>query len=86
MRLRFPGGSSRDFGRPGFARTIGREIATFAYASAWRQAEVVGLTWDAVDRRSQEIRRADTKNDRPRLLPLTGDLAKLIERRWRRRA
>jgi integrase len=65
---------------------IGREIATFAYASAWRQAEVLGLTWDAVDRRSQEIRLADTKNDRPRLLALTGDLTKLIERRWRRRA
>ncbi len=64
---------------------IGQEIAVFAYASAWRQAEVLGLTWDAVDRRSQEIRLADTKNDRPRLLALTGDLAKLIERRWRRR-
>jgi len=64
---------------------IGREIATFAYASAWRQAEVLGLTWDAVDRRSQEIRLADTKNDQPRLLPLTGDLTKLIERRQRRR-
>lgn len=65
---------------------IGREIATFGYESAWRQAEVLGLSWDAVDRRSQEIRLADTKNDRPRLLPLTGDLTKLIERRWRRRA
>jgi integrase len=65
---------------------IGQDIATFAYASAWRQAEVLGLTWGAVDRRSQEIRLADTKNDRPRLLPLTGDLAKLIARHWRRRA
>lgn len=57
-----------------------------AYPVDWRQAEVLGLTWDAVDRRSQEIRLADTKNDRPRLLPLTGDLTKLIDRRWRRRA
>jgi integrase len=65
---------------------IGQEIATFAYTSAWRQAEVLGLTWDAVDRRSHEIRLADTKNDRPRLLALTGELTKLIERRWRRRA
>jgi site-specific recombinase XerD len=46
---------------------------------------VLGLTWDAVDRRSQEIRVADTKNDGPRLLSLTGDLTKLIDRRWRRR-
>jgi integrase len=64
---------------------IGQEVAAFAYASAWRQAEVLGLTWDAVDRRSHEIRLADTKNDRPRLLPLAGELTKLVERRWRRR-
>ncbi len=64
---------------------IGQEIAAFAYASAWRQAEVLGRSWDAVDRRSREIRLADTKNNRPRLLALTGELTKLIERRWRRR-
>lgn len=61
---------------------IGQEIAAFAYASAWRQAEVLGLTWDVVDRRGQEIRLPDTKNGRPRVLALTGELSRIFERRW----
>ncbi|HKW92765.1 MAG TPA: site-specific integrase [Methylomirabilota bacterium] len=61
---------------------VGREIAAFAYASAWRQAEVLGLTWDVVDRRGQEIRLSDTKNGRPRVLALTGELARIVEGRW----
>jgi integrase len=35
-----------------------------------------------VDRRAQEIRLPDTKNNRPRLLALTGELGRIIERRW----
>jgi integrase len=64
---------------------IGQEIAAFAYGSAWRQAEVLGLTWDVVDRRAQEIRLPDTKNGQPRILALAGELARIIERRWTRR-
>ena len=61
---------------------IGQEIAAFAYASAWLEAEVLRLIWDVVDRRTQEIRLPDTKNARPRLLALTGELSRIIERRW----
>ncbi len=64
---------------------IGQEIAAFAYGSAWRQAEVLKLTWDVVDRRAQEIRLPDTKNGQPRILALTGELGRVIERRWARR-
>ena len=60
-------------------------IDAFAYASTWRQAEVLGLTWQTVDRRSKEIRLADSKNGRPRILALTGELDRIIERRWGQR-
>lgn len=88
-RLAPPRNTRQGFVEPGvFAEIlphlplIGREIAAFAYASAWRQAEVLGLTWDVAARRAQEIRLPDTKNGRPRLLALTGELARVIERRW----
>jgi integrase len=35
-----------------------------------------------VDRRGREIRLPDSKNDQPRTLPLMGDLAAIVERRW----
>ncbi len=66
-------------------RPIAREIAVFAYGSAWRQAEVLGLPWAMVDRRSKEIRLPDSKNGQPRILALTGELERIIERRWSQR-
>ncbi len=64
---------------------VGGELASFAYGTAWRESEILGLTWDVVDRRNQEIRLPDTKNGQPRILAITGDLAAIIERRWGQR-
>ncbi len=61
------------------------EVARFAYLSGWRKGEILGLTWENVDRASGEVRIATSKNGHGRLLPLTGALKDLIERRWQAR-
>jgi integrase len=61
------------------------EVARFAYATGWRASEILGLTWDRVDRRRGTIRLEDSKNGEPRFLPLDDELAALIERRWQDR-
>jgi integrase len=59
-------------------------VARFAYLSGWRKSEVQTLGWPDVDRAAGRIvlRREHSKNGEPRVLPLLGDLAALIERRW----
>ena len=55
----------------------------FAYHSAWREGEELALRWG--DRRpasGREVRLADSTNDEPRSLPLEGELALTIDRRW----
>jgi len=59
-----------------------RDLTTFAYHSAWRKGEIVGLTWDMVDRTAREIRIPTSKNGDPRSLALEGPLKDLIEKRW----
>jgi integrase len=61
-----------------------RDFARFGYSSGWRKGEVRRLTWPDVDRAAGRIvlRREHSKNGEPRLLPLLGELAALIERRW----
>jgi integrase len=61
------------------------EIARFAYATGWRRGEILGLTWEMVDRAAGEIRLPDTKNGKPRSIPLDDELAALIERCWQAR-
>jgi integrase len=61
------------------------DVARFAYLSGWRKGEILPLRWDAVDRNAREVRLATSKNGRPRVLPLTGSLAALVERRWKGR-
>lgn len=57
-------------------------VVRFAYLSAWRRGEVVGLTWDRVDRSAREIRLHTSKSGRPRTLALEGALWDLIETQW----
>jgi integrase len=76
---------SADFER--VARSLPADLADFArfgYLSGWRKGEIRRLTWPDVDRAAGRIalRREHSKNGEPRLLPLVGDLADLIERRW----
>jgi integrase len=61
------------------------EVARFAYLSGWRKGEILSLTWENVDRAAGEVRIATSKNGHGRMLPLTGALADLIERRWEAR-
>jgi integrase len=64
------------------------EVATFAYLSGWRIGEIFTLTWAEVDRQRGQIvlpSTSSTKRRRDRGLPLVGELADLIERRWQAR-
>ena len=60
------------------------DFARFGYQSGWRKGEIRRLSWSDVDRTMGRIvlRREHSKNGEPRVLPLLGDLAALIERRW----
>lgn len=61
-----------------------QDACEFAYACGWRRGEVTSLAWGDIDRTHRRItlRRANSKTGEPRVLPLTSDLAALIERRW----
>jgi integrase len=63
------------------------DAATFAYLTGWRRSEVATLTWADVDLRGGTIRlrAAHSKNKRPRIVKLTGELLALVERRAARR-
>ena len=82
------------FVEPGVFDTIAKglsepltDVARFAYMSGWRKKEVLSLMSSDVDRDGQRVtlRRELSKNREPRVLPLTGALLELIERRWRAR-
>jgi integrase len=61
------------------------DVARFAYLSGWRKGEILPLTWENVDRAAGEVRIATSKNGHGRVIPLTGALKDLIERRWQAR-
>ena len=64
-----------------------QDFARFAYVTGWRKGELESLTWADVNREAQIIllRSEHSKNKEPRLLPLPGELAEIIERRWQAR-
>ena len=62
------------------------DIARFAYETMWRLSEVLGLTWDMVDRRRGVITLPDSKSGEPRVIPTVGELVEVLERRWAARA
>lgn len=64
-----------------------QDASRFAYTSGWRKSEVTTLAWADVDRAAGLItlRRAHSKNEEPRELPLVGALVELIECRWQAR-
>ena len=62
-----------------------QDVARFAYLSGWRgRVRSQTLGWPDIDRGAGRIvlRREHSKNGEPRVLPLMGELATLIERRW----
>jgi integrase len=58
------------------------DITIWAYSSAWRKSEILGLLWEDVDRNEREIRLRTSKNGQGRVLPLEGELWEVIQRRW----
>jgi integrase len=60
-----------------------RDIIEFLYHSGWRSGEGRTLEWREVDLHSGMIKLlpSKSKNKRPRLLPITGALREIIERR-----
>ena len=64
-----------------------KDVVLFAYLTGWRKGEIIGLEWANVNRAGSVIRLepAQTKNRTVRVLALQGELAALIERRWKAR-
>jgi integrase len=64
-----------------------RDIVEFLYNSAWRSAEAKTLEWRDIDRDDAmvRLRPENSKNGKPRLLPLIGALQEIIDRRWKKR-
>jgi integrase len=61
------------------------DIARFGYGCGWRLSEILALQWSQVDRVRGVIRLMSSKNGHGRVLPLVGELGKIIERRWKDR-
>jgi integrase len=61
-----------------------QDFARFGYLSGWRKGEIQTLAWSAVDRAAGVVtlRAEHSKNGEPRTLPMAGELAALIDRRW----
>jgi integrase len=64
-----------------------RDFTRFAYLTGWRKGEIISLKWTDVDRDAGAIRLRPeaAKTGRGRTVMLEGDLAELIERRWKSR-
>lgn len=64
-----------------------RDFSWFAYLTGWRKGELQTLAWADVNREATTIllRQEHSKNKESRLLPLVGELAEIIERRWQAR-
>jgi len=58
-----------------------RDFARFAYIVGWRKGAVRGLRWTDVDRDNRRgyLRRAGSKNKKPYVIVLTGELSAIIE-------
>ena len=62
-----------------------RDVVLFGFLTGWRKGEIVGLRWANVNRAEAVIRLEPEQNKgrTVRVLTLQGELAALIERRWR---
>ena len=62
-------------------------FVTFAYKTGWRLSEIIGLTWNQVDRRRGIVRLdpGETKNDEGRTVYLDDELKKIFQSQWEQR-
>ena len=64
-----------------------QDFTRFAYLTGWRKGEITSLKWTDVDRDAGAIRLRPeaAKTGRGRTVMLEGDLAELVDRRWKAR-
>jgi integrase len=62
-----------------------KDFVRFAYLTGWRLGEIRNLEWTKVNCNAQTIFLSRSKNGEPRILPLVGELVRIIDRRWRAR-
>ncbi len=64
------------------------DFCRWAYLTGWRKGEVISLNWADVDAEGRTLRLSwrKSKNSQGRTMALTGDLAKIIDRRSAARA
>lgn len=64
-----------------------QDFTRFAYITGMRKGEIASLRWDDVDREvgAVRLRAENAKTGEARTLMLVGDLAELMERRWKAR-
>lgn len=56
------------------------EMVRFAFATGWRRGELLGLRWEWIDSEAGEIRLPETKNGEGRVIPIAGELVRIMER------
>jgi integrase len=64
-----------------------QDFTRFGYLTGWRRGEIVSLRWADLDMESgtMSLRREESKNREPRLIPLQGELGEIFNRRWQAR-
>ncbi|MCX6901885.1 MAG: site-specific integrase, partial [Verrucomicrobia bacterium] len=64
-----------------------RPVLTFAYYTGCRKGEILALHWDQVDldQRAIRLEPGTTKNDEPRVIPLTTDLLAVLRKQQKLR-
>jgi integrase len=62
-------------------------FVTFAYKTGWRKSEIIGLTWNQVDRLHGIVRLepGETKNDEGRTVYLDDELKEIFQIQWEKR-
>jgi len=58
-----------------------QDFVRFAYQTGWRKGEIAALLWANVDGRAIILPAEESKNRRPRKVPIVGKLKAIIERR-----
>jgi integrase len=55
-----------------------------AFIISWRKGEMLMLTWPMIDRREQVIRLPVSKNGEPRIVPISSEMATVLQEAWDR--
>jgi integrase len=63
-----------------------QDFSLFAYQVGWRKNEIATLGWEDVDGDTIRLKGINSKNGKPRMIVLAGELVELLERRKAARA